>query len=99
MKESISRDDVLDLIMKSAPEDYTWDDYDGLYVYNSDINLRISLEDSDEINAPFEEPWISKLSVHKEGQSGIGRCGPILTSCEGMGRAPLCSSMDLMRNE
>ena len=40
MKAGISKNDVIDLIMKSAPDDYTYDDYDGLYVYNSDINLR-----------------------------------------------------------
>ena len=61
MKESVSLDDVFNLIMKSAPEDYTCDDHDGLYVYNSDINLRLSLDESDEFKGPFKEPWVSEF--------------------------------------
>ena len=62
MIEIFSRDDVLELIMKSAPEDYTYDDYDGVYVYNFDINLRFVLDKSDEFKGPFKEPWVSKFS-------------------------------------
>jgi len=72
MKERISRDDVIDLIMKSSPEDYTYDDYDGLYVYNSDVNLRLSLEKSSEFEGPFEEPWLSKFS-DKKGERQLVR--------------------------
>jgi hypothetical protein len=62
MKERISRDEVIDIIMKSTPEDYTYDDYDGLYVYNSDINLRLLFDKSDEFTGPFKEPWVSKFA-------------------------------------
>lgn len=72
MSESISRDTVLGLIMKSAPEDYMYDDYDGLYVYNPDINLRISLEETEEFEGEFEEPWVSKFA-NKVGQKQLVR--------------------------
>ena len=72
MSRGLSRADVLDLIMKSAPEDYAYDDFDGLYVYNSDINLRISLEESEEFEGEFEEPWVSKFA-NKIGQKQLVR--------------------------
>lgn len=62
MKEGISRKDIQDLIMDSSPEDYTHDDYDGLYVYDLDINLRFVLpKESEEFNGPFEEAWTLKF--------------------------------------
>jgi hypothetical protein len=72
MKEMISRDDVIDLIMKSAPGDYTYDDHDGVYVYNSDINLRLLLDKSDEFQGSFKEPWVSKFT-DKDGQRQLVR--------------------------
>lgn len=62
---AMTKDGVIDLIMKSAPEDYTYDDYDGLYVYNLDINLRFLLDKSDEFKGSFKEPWVSEFSDEK----------------------------------
>ncbi len=70
----MKKDEVLDLIMKSAPSDYTYDDYDGLYMYNSDINLRFLLDKSDEFKGPFSEPWVSEFSDKPEkGSSSATR--------------------------
>ncbi len=68
----MKKDEVLDLIMKSAPSDYTYDDYDGLYMYNSDINLRFLLDKSDEFKGPFSEPWVSEFS-DKPGERQLVR--------------------------
>jgi len=72
MDVSISRDDVIGLIMKSDPSDYTYDDYDGLYIYNSDINLRLSLDRSEEFDGQFDEPWVSEFP-DKKGQKQLVR--------------------------
>jgi len=72
MKTGISKNEVVELIMKSAPDDYAYDDQDGSYVYNSDINLRLLLDESDEFEGPFVEPWVSKFS-DKNGQRQLVR--------------------------
>jgi len=56
----MKKDDVMDLIMGSLPEDYTYVENKDLYVYNSDINLRIVLEDESS-ERPLIEPWTEKF--------------------------------------
>ena len=62
MKKTTSRDDVISIIIQSNPEDYTYDDNTGEYVYSRDIQLRIVLDSSDDQSSKFYEPWLENFS-------------------------------------
>ncbi|MDD1753252.1 MAG: hypothetical protein LUQ38_09225 [Methanotrichaceae archaeon] len=51
----MKKDDVINLILKSLPGDYTYDKNKGLYVYKPDDNLRIAFDEPSEPS--FEELW------------------------------------------
>ena len=51
----MKKDDVMNLIRKSLPGDYTYKADKGLYLYKPDDNLRIAFDEKSEPS--FEEPW------------------------------------------
>ena len=51
----MKKDDVMNLIRKSSPGDYTYKKDKGLYEYKPDDNLRIAFDEESE--PLFEEPW------------------------------------------
>jgi hypothetical protein len=51
----MKKEDVINLIRKSLPGDYTYNKDKGLYVYKPDDNLRIAFDEPPEPS--FEEPW------------------------------------------
>lgn len=61
MKKSTSSDDVIDMVMQSMPQDYTYDDNAGVYVYSRDVKLRIVLEESGKQTDKFFEPWVGNF--------------------------------------
>ena len=68
----MKKDDVMDLIMGSLPEDYTYVENKDLYVYNSDINLRIIFERSKKsFKEPFDEPWTKKFPRKKNAKEQL----------------------------
>ena len=48
--------DIFDLIMKSSPKDYTYNDREGLYFNKFDINLRLHIIREDE-ETPYNAKW------------------------------------------
>lgn len=57
VKLTTTKDQVLDQIMRSQPEDFDYNDETGEFFYSRDIKLKIVLDyDTDEI---FIEPWMN----------------------------------------
>ena len=56
--------DVFDFIMKSPPDDYTYNDQEGLYYNKSDINLRLHIVRENE-EAVYNAKWTSKFADKK----------------------------------
>ena len=55
----MKKEDAMNLIIKSLPEDYKYNRDKGLYVYKPDDNLRIAFDEKSEPS--FEEPWIENF--------------------------------------
>jgi len=54
------------VMLMSQSGHFVYDDFDGLYVYTLDVNLRIMLDDkSEEFTGDFDEPWVSKFAAKK----------------------------------
>jgi hypothetical protein len=62
MKKTTSHADVIIMITQSKPEDYTYDDNIGIYVYKQDIKLRFVLESSTDQTGNFYEAWVNNFS-------------------------------------
>jgi len=60
-KQTTSEDDVLSLIMSSEPNDFTYDDCDGVFFLKSDVNLSIVFERGDICDRGFDEPWVKRF--------------------------------------
>ena len=63
-KTKTSKDDIIQILVKAAPEDFDWDDSTGQYLYKNDVDLLL-IEDRPNKMEPFEEPWVSKFQDPK----------------------------------
>jgi len=58
MKRATTKQHVIDLIRASSPEDYTYDDSTGIFVYQNDLDL--SLVQDREEEREFHESWATE---------------------------------------
>lgn len=57
----MTTNDIRRIVYESEPEDWDYQDSDGLYTFRGNVNLR--LEDEDYQNrVDFDEPWVRKYS-------------------------------------
>ena len=52
-----TKSEILEKVYNSNPDDWTYNDDDGIYLYSKDILLQIRKIRTDEL-VPFEEPWV-----------------------------------------
>lgn len=61
MRRSVTETRVMEMLMTSTPEDFSYNDGDGTYFLASDVALKIVLYRSDDSDDEFVEPWVSKF--------------------------------------
>jgi hypothetical protein len=63
-RDHMKEEDIFDLIMKSSPDEYTYNDQEGLYFNKEDINLRLHIMRENE-ETIYNEKWTSKFADKK----------------------------------
>jgi hypothetical protein len=59
MKKKTTKDDVLEFVRLSEPDDYDWDQEAGIFTYTKDVSLRIVVDQKEDM--PFREPWATQF--------------------------------------
>jgi hypothetical protein len=57
-KRTTTEEQVLNMVLSSEPEDFTYDDGTGVFFHKSDVSLRIVFERGEESEDEFHEPWV-----------------------------------------
>lgn len=58
VSKTTSKEQVLERLMLSTPDDFDYDDRTGVYVHKRDLNLHLKLDRTSEDDRDFEEPWV-----------------------------------------
>jgi hypothetical protein len=61
MKRTTTKEQVLNMVLSSAPKDFGYDDSTGVFVHTGDVKLQICLERSAESEEEFDEPWVYRF--------------------------------------
>jgi hypothetical protein len=61
MRKTTTKEQVLNMLLSSEPEDFNYDDSTGVFVHTRDIKLRIVLERNTESEKEFDEPWVHRF--------------------------------------
>ncbi len=59
-KKKTSKEDLIQILSEATPNDFDYNDSTGQYLYKADVDLRLIMNLSDEMES-FEEPWVSKF--------------------------------------
>ncbi len=61
MRRTTTKEQVLNVLLSSAPKDFDYDDSIGVFVHTGDVKLRIVLERGAESEQEFDEPWVQRF--------------------------------------
>lgn len=61
MSKTVSKEQVLERLMRSSPDDFDYNDSTGIYVHKHDLNLHLELHRMSEKSRDFEEPWVARF--------------------------------------
>ncbi len=61
MKRMTTKEQVLNAILLSEPEDFQYDDSTGVFFHKSDVSLCIVFERGEESYEEFYEPWVKRF--------------------------------------
>jgi hypothetical protein len=63
MRRTTTEEQVLSLVLSSEPEDFKYDDSEGVFFHKSDVSLRIILDRDNDARGEFYEPWVNNFLV------------------------------------
>lgn len=69
-RSSTSKNDLVDFLIQSIPDDFEYDDAIGQYLHRNDIAIRLRLNRPDEMRQ-FTEPWVKNFADTRAYQQEV----------------------------